>query len=94
MEAIKNNIAAWIDATEAAVLEGADQNGWSVSSRSRARKSPSRYLVLRRNGEAIEVRISDHKSVYRTENFSLSPDGFDHSLLEIIARLEAPQDES
>lgn len=88
-EIIRNNIAVWINEIEAAVLKTADENGWTISSRGMARNTPSRYLTLRRNGEVVKVRISDHKSVYHTEHFSLSPNGYDNSLSDVIKRLEA-----
>lgn len=86
-ETVKKNVAAWINDTETAIWETADENGWSVVSRSCARNSQSRYLTVRRDGESIKVRISDHKSVYQSEHFSLSPDGYDDLLSDVIKRL-------
>lgn len=91
-EEIKRNVIAWVQDAEASVIEGADDNGWSVSSRSLAKNSLSRYLTFRRGTISVKVRISDHQSVYGTENYSLSPDAYDDSLEDVLIRLEATDD--
>jgi hypothetical protein len=89
---VKQNIMNWIEEIDQQITDYALKNNWSIF-REFARKSPSRYLKLKRQNETIIVRISDHKSIYKTETFSLSPDGFDDSIDDVMASLAPRKDE-
>ncbi len=73
---------------EEELLHCATLNDWTISI-SRARKTNSSYFTFQRDGERIKVRISDHKTYFKTEHYSLSPDGYNDSISVVFNRLKA-----
>lgn len=79
---VKANILAWIENTQKLILKMAVKLGY-VASIDYARSTQSRYVTLCKEGFEVRVRISDHKSVYKTEDLSLSPDGYDNVIEDV-----------